>query len=104
MRCDRRPDGTPPVALVPRAGIVEGAENDRRQGPGSGRGRAVTIDSDATTGELRGETRDKILEGARQAISVHGLKRVGMSDVSDAAGVSRGTLYRYFPSREQLLD
>lgn len=56
------------------------------------------------SGELRDETRGRILSGARQAISVHGLRRVGMSDVSEAAGVSRGTLYRYFPGREELLD
>jgi len=54
--------------------------------------------------ELKPETREKILDGARAAVARHGLKKLGMSDVSDAAGVSRGTLYRYFPSREELLE
>jgi AcrR family transcriptional regulator len=49
-------------------------------------------------------TRQRILGGALRAIARHGLAKMGMSDVSDAAGVSRGTLYRYFPTREALLE
>ncbi len=54
--------------------------------------------------ELNPRTRRRILEGALQAIAQHGLSKLGMSDVSAHAGVSRGTLYRYFPSREELLQ
>src|SRR6185369_2493024 len=54
-------------------------------------------------GELSPRTRARILDGALQAIARHGLTKLGMSDVSEHAGVSRGTLYRYFPSREELL-
>jgi AcrR family transcriptional regulator len=32
------------------------------------------------------------------------VKRLGMQEVSEAAGVSRATLYRYFPSKERLID
>lgn len=56
------------------------------------------------TAELKPETREKILDGARAAVARHGLKKLGMSDVSDAAGVSRGTLYRYFPGKDELLE
>lgn len=56
------------------------------------------------TAELKPETRAKILDGARAAVARHGLKKLGMSDVSDAAGVSRGTLYRYFPGKDELLE
>ncbi|TDJ04210.1 MAG: TetR/AcrR family transcriptional regulator [Deltaproteobacteria bacterium] len=38
-----------------------------------------------------------------RAIARHGLAKLGMSDVSQSAGVSRGTLYRYFPTREDLM-
>jgi AcrR family transcriptional regulator len=55
-------------------------------------------------GELNPRTRARILDGALQAIARHGLAKLGMSDVSEHAGVSRGTLYRYFPSREELLQ
>jgi AcrR family transcriptional regulator len=49
-------------------------------------------------------TVERILEGALRALSRHGLKRLSMGDVSEEAGVSRGTVYRYFSNREQLLD
>jgi len=49
-------------------------------------------------------TRARILEGAVQAVARHGLAKLAMSDVSRSAGVSRGTLYRYFATREVLLD
>lgn len=58
----------------------------------------------ASNGELSPRTRDKILDGALHAIARHGIAKLGMSDVSEQAGVSRGTLYRYFPSREELLQ
>ena len=54
--------------------------------------------------ELNPRTRERILDGAMLAIARHGLAKLGMSDVSRQAGVSRGTLYRYFPSREELLQ
>ena len=53
--------------------------------------------------ELTLRTRERILDGAMTAIARHGLSKLGMSDVSLSAGVSRGTLYRYFPSRDELL-
>jgi AcrR family transcriptional regulator len=49
------------------------------------------------------DTRDRILDGATDAIARHGLAKLEMQDVSVASGVSRGTLYRYFPSRQALL-
>lgn len=54
--------------------------------------------------EPRKRTRERILEGAAQALARHGLAKLEMSDVSESAGVSRGTLYRYFSSREDLLN
>jgi AcrR family transcriptional regulator len=55
------------------------------------------------TGELIPETRDRILEGALQAMGRVGLRRLTMADVASAARLSRGTVYRYFPSKEDLL-
>lgn len=54
-------------------------------------------------GELLAETRDRILEGALQAMGRVGLRRLTMADVAEAARLSRGTVYRYFPSKEDLL-
>ncbi len=46
----------------------------------------------------------KILDGTLRAISSIGARRLSMSDISDASGVSRGTLYRYFASKEDVLS
>jgi AcrR family transcriptional regulator len=54
--------------------------------------------------ELNPRMRERILDGAMLAIARHGLSKLGMRDVSDSAGVSRGTLYRYFPNREELMQ
>ncbi|MBW2360973.1 MAG: TetR/AcrR family transcriptional regulator [Deltaproteobacteria bacterium] len=53
--------------------------------------------------ELPSQTRERILEGAVQAVARHGVTKLELIDVSDAAGVSRGTLYRYFSNRKELL-
>lgn len=45
----------------------------------------------------------RILSGALDAIAARGVKRLTMSDIIDASGVSRGTLYRYFSNMDQVL-
>ena len=57
----------------------------------------MTID----TGER--STHDRILDAARLALTRCGADKLTMSDVSVSAGVSRPTLYRYFPTKEALL-
>jgi AcrR family transcriptional regulator len=47
---------------------------------------------------------EKILHGAVRALLEQGAAKMTMSDVCKSAGVSRGTLYRYFPTKEKLLD
>ena len=44
------------------------------------------------------------MAGARRVIAERGPGRFTMSAVADAAGVSRKTLYRWFPTKEALLD
>jgi len=48
-------------------------------------------------------TRDRILDGAASAVTLHGLSKLDMGDVSRTSGLSRGTVYRYFPNRDVLL-
>lgn len=50
-----------------------------------------------------GASVQKILDGALRAMRTIGARRLSMSDISDASGVSRGTLYRYFTSKEDVL-
>lgn len=52
---------------------------------------------------LRQRTEEKLLDAAALAIRRYGVGKLGMSDISDLAGVSRGTAYRYFGSCEALL-
>jgi AcrR family transcriptional regulator len=45
----------------------------------------------------------KILSGALDAIASRGARRLSMSDIIDTSGVSRGTLYRYFSNKDEVL-
>jgi AcrR family transcriptional regulator len=45
---------------------------------------------------------DRILDAAEKAFVERGVTAVGMADVAEFAGCSRGTLYRYFESRHAL--
>lgn len=51
-----------------------------------------------------GRSHEKILEGALSALARHGDRQLSMVDVCQAAGVSRATLYRYYSTKEALLD
>ncbi|MGI9288379.1 MAG: TetR/AcrR family transcriptional regulator [Pseudomonadales bacterium] len=44
-----------------------------------------------------------ILGAARHCYLVDGISKTGMREVAKAAGVARSTLYRYFPSRDDVL-
>ena len=48
-------------------------------------------------------TEERILIAALGLIGRQGVQRLGMAQIADAAGVARGTLYRYFPSRDHVL-
>ena len=52
----------------------------------------------------RPETVDRILDGAIAALARRGLRKLSMSDICAAAGISRGTLYRYFKTKEDVLE
>ena len=52
---------------------------------------------------LRDSGRTAILDRVAHVLSEGGLD-MSMADVAEAAGVGRATLYRYFPTRQALLD
>ena len=60
---------------------------------------------DVTAYRLRdfGPTEERILVAALGLIGRRGVRRLGMREIAETAGVSRGTLYRYFPSKDQVL-
>jgi AcrR family transcriptional regulator len=46
---------------------------------------------------------DKVVQGALRAIAQFGLTKLTVDDVAREAGISRATLYRYFPGRGAVL-
>ena len=55
----------------------------------------------ATTESQRGR-RQRILQVAAELLEAREYERIQIRDVAEEAGVALGTLYRYFPSKEQL--
>jgi AcrR family transcriptional regulator len=51
----------------------------------------------------RQDVRDAILEAAVGVVAERGPASVAMSDVAEAAGIGRATLYKYFPDVEAIL-
>lgn len=49
------------------------------------------------------ERREDILEAAVRVFAKKGISRTTVSDITDAAGVAKGTFYLYFASKEHLL-
>ncbi|HET8996110.1 MAG TPA: TetR/AcrR family transcriptional regulator [Acetobacteraceae bacterium] len=52
--------------------------------------------------EHRQETRSRILDAARRLFNRRGLTDVSIDEVMEAAGLTRGAFYSYFPSKEAL--
>jgi TetR/AcrR family transcriptional regulator, repressor for uid operon len=50
------------------------------------------------------ERREHILEAAERAFVRHGFHAATMQHVADEAGMSPGNLYRYFPSKEAMVE
>src|SRR5207302_11337522 len=53
--------------------------------------------------DLRSTTPDRILDAAFTATLDFGLSRLTVEDVSQRAGLSRQTVYRYFPSKDHIV-
>lgn len=45
----------------------------------------------------------RLLDAALEAATIHGITKLSMGDVARRAGLSRQTLYRYFPSKDVLV-
>ena len=50
------------------------------------------------------DRRERILEAAERAFVRHGFHAATMQHVADEAGMSPGNLYRYFPSKEAIVE
>lgn len=52
----------------------------------------------------RAETRDRILDAARGLVLLQHPAALTVSEIADGAGVSQRTVYRYFPTKEELIQ
>lgn len=58
--------------------------------------------NDATPIVRKGRKFDQVLEGARDVFMVDGFEGASVDDIARAAGVSKATLYSYFPDKRLL--
>ncbi|GLE52781.1 TetR/AcrR family transcriptional regulator [Mycobacterium montefiorense] len=56
------------------------------------------------SGSDHGDLADRILDAAQRLVFRTGARKMSLSDVATLAGVSRPTIYRYFVSKEDLID
>jgi AcrR family transcriptional regulator len=54
------------------------------------------------TSQYKTEIREKIVEAAIVTFSKHGYDRTKMDDIAETANLSKGTIYLYFKSKEEL--
>jgi AcrR family transcriptional regulator len=58
----------------------------------------------AETGDIDTSTSERILSATAEVLGRNGMTKLSLSEVAQQAGVSRPTLYRWFASKEELLD
>jgi AcrR family transcriptional regulator len=56
------------------------------------------------SGEPSSNKRDAVLAAAVHCFAAQGLAGTGMRDIARAAGLTEGTLYHYFPSKDALIE
>ena len=54
--------------------------------------------------QVKGETRRALLDAAARAFAVHGYDRTNIDRVSESAGLAKGTIYNYFPSKQAIFN
>src|SRR5215470_14542742 len=59
---------------------------------------------EAATAEHDNSTRQRILAATAEVLGRNGQTKLSLSEVALQAGVSRPTLYRWFASKDELLD
>ena len=62
------------------------------------------VSTERKTGSDHGDPTDRILDAAQRLLVRAGARKLSLSDVATLAGVSRPTIYRYFVSKEELVD
>lgn len=58
---------------------------------------------DATIDAHRNAVREAVLDATADLVAAHGVASVTMSQIAEASGIGRATLYKYFPDVESIL-
>lgn len=53
--------------------------------------------------ELALKTRENLIEAAKKVISKKGFRETSIQDITEEAGVAKGTFYTYFKTKEQII-
>ena len=53
--------------------------------------------------ELALKTRESLIKAAKKVISVKGFKEASIQDITEEAGVAKGTFYTYFKTKEEII-
>jgi AcrR family transcriptional regulator len=56
------------------------------------------------SGDPASNKREAVLASAIRCFAAHGLAGAGIRDIARGAGLTEGTLYHYFPSKDALID
>ena len=64
----------------------------------------MSITESRRSGSDHGDLADRILDAAQRLVFRTGARKLSLSDVATLARVSRPTIYRYFVSKEDLID
>ena len=59
--------------------------------------------SDKEREQVRGETRQRLLDSAAVEFARYGFSKANVDDISKAAGYAKGTIYNYFLSKRKLM-
>ena len=63
----------------------------------------MTATTDETQRHTPTSVRDRLIDAAEACLKAKGIRATTVSEVAEAAGVSRGWLYRHFPDKSALL-
>ena len=61
------------------------------------------LETDRQPAETQVSARERILDAAYELFSRRGIQAVGVNEVTERAGVAMATLYRHFPSKDELV-
>ncbi len=54
--------------------------------------------------EIRNKSRGKIIDAATELFAEYGFNAISINDIAKKAGISKGLIYNYFNSKDDLLD